>query len=68
MAHSSGQKEKSKIKQRRNHLKRSCANSTKVARLGIIEGLGRPNPPTILATHAKMREEIVQYHPPRGRP
>jgi len=39
-----------------------------VARLGIIEVLGRPNGPYILAAHSKERKEIVQYHPPRGRP
>jgi len=67
MAHSSGQKEKRKIKQSRNHLKSSCANSMRVARLGIIEVLGSPNGPAILATHSKKRKEIVQYYPPRGR-
>jgi len=67
MAHLSGQKEKSKIKQSSNHLKRSQANSMKVARLGIIEVLGRPNGPSLLAAHSTKRKEIVQYHPPRGR-
>jgi len=68
MAHSSGQKEKSKIKQKRNYLKGSHANSTRVVRLGIIEVLGILNGPTILAAHLKKRKEIVQYQPPRGRP
>jgi len=49
-------------------LESSLANSTVVARLGIIEVLGRPNGPSILAAHSKKRKEIVQYHPPRGRP
>jgi len=68
MANSSGQKEKTKIKQKRNQLKGSHANSMMVARLGIIEVWGRPNGPSILAADSKKRKEIVQYHPPRGRP
>ena len=38
------------------------------ARLGMIEILGRLKMPSILAAHSKKRKEIVQYHPPRGRP
>jgi len=49
-------------------LESSHANSMVVARHGIIEVLGRPNGPSILAAHSKKRKEIVQYHPPRGRP
>jgi len=59
---------KQEFKQSSNHLKRSRANSTKVARLGIIEVVGRPNGPSILAAHLKKRKEIVKYHPARGRP
>ena len=39
-----------------------------VARLSIIEVLGRPNRPSILAADSKERKEKVEYHPPRGRP
>ena len=39
-----------------------------VARLGIIEVLGRPDWPSISAAHSKKWKEIVQYYPPRGRP
>jgi len=63
-AHSSEQKVKTKIKQSSNHLESSHTNSTRVARLGIIEVLGRPNGPAILAAYSKKRKEIVQYHPP----
>jgi len=49
-------------------LKGSRGNSTRVARLSIIEVMGRPNGPTILAADPKKRKELVQYHPPTGRP
>jgi len=38
------------------------------ARLGMIEVLGRLKMLSILAAQAKKRKEILQYHPPRGRP
>jgi len=45
MAHTSGQKEKSKIKQSSNDLKCSHANRTKLARLGMIEVMDRGHSP-----------------------
>jgi len=59
---------KNKKQTQSNHIKKSRIFNAGVARLGIIEVLGRPNGPSILAVHSKERKEIVQYHPSRGRP
>jgi len=57
-------KRKKKNQTKTQPLESFHANSTVVGRLGIIEVLGSPNGPTILATHSKKRKEIVQYYPP----
>jgi len=66
MARSSEQR-KNKKQTQSNHFKISRIFKAGVTRLGMIEVLGRPNRPSILAADSKDRKEIVQYHSPRGR-
>jgi len=63
----SSEQRKNKKQARRRPLERFRTLSAGGARLGMIEVRGRLKMPSILAVHSK-KKEIVQYHPPRGRP
>jgi len=71
MVHSSRQKENAKIKQRSDHLRKFPHNQREGGQAGLKRDLGgRAAPrtePTMLA-NPKKKKEIVQYHPPRGKP
>ena len=71
MAHSSRQKEKAKLKQRSDHLRKLPHNQREGGQARLKRNLGGQaatrTEPAVLAS-PKNKKEIVQYHPPRGKP
>ena len=68
MAHSSGQKERTKIKQSSNHLKDFPHSQREGGQARLKRDLGVPQWPAVFGKTLEKRKEIVQYHPPRGKP
>jgi len=68
IAQLSGQKEKSKNQTKQQPLEKIPHNQHECGQAPLKTDLGGPAWPAVFGKTLEKRKEIVQYHPPRGKP